>query len=172
MVTNKDAINALNTLKSYCYNHKCEDCVLNDCYNKFSCSETMYELCVRVLDDRKTKKVKSNVKKVKSKSKKVKQEVSMGSRGPLNLKIKTEKSGVYMDYIDVRDELIHIKDYFEALVRTTDDKTLKYKASYSAVAVAEAANLVTKYLKHPEEFVKESTEDLDLEPDEGFEDEE
>lgn len=65
--------------------------------------------------------------------------------------IKLDKIGSVMDLIDVRDELISLKEFYEDRVHNSDDKTERYKASYTAVALAEACNVVVHYLRHPEE---------------------
>lgn len=65
--------------------------------------------------------------------------------------IKLDKIGSVMDLIDVRDELISLKEYYEDKVQNSEDKKEKYKASYTAVALAEACNVVVHYLRHPEE---------------------
>ena len=64
--------------------------------------------------------------------------------------IKLDKIGSVMDLIDVRDELISLKEYYEEKVHNSDDKVERYKASYTAVALAEACNVVIHYLRHPD----------------------
>ena len=64
--------------------------------------------------------------------------------------IKLDKIGSVMDLIDVRDELISLKEYYEDIVHYSEDKVERYKASYTAVALAEACNVVIHYLRHPD----------------------
>lgn len=62
-------------------------------------------------------------------------------------KINNKEIGTIMDLIDVRDELVDLMKYYQYLVSNADTNEKRYKASYSAVALQEAANLVTYYLK-------------------------
>lgn len=81
------------------------------------------------------------------------------SENKVNVPAKDKKAGRYiregnvlMDYVDVRDELIELKNYYERLCHKATDAPAKYRASYSAVALAEAANLVMAYLREPTRF--------------------
>ena len=65
------------------------------------------------------------------------------------IKLNSNELGRIMDLVDVKDELIALKDYYEHIVQTTDDNATKYKASYSAVALAEASNVIMHYLRNP-----------------------
>lgn len=65
------------------------------------------------------------------------------------IKLNSNELGTIMDLVDVRDELIALKDYYENIVQTSDDSTKKYRASYSAVALAEASNVIMHYLRSP-----------------------
>ena len=64
--------------------------------------------------------------------------------------LKSDSLFSIMDGIDVRDELISLKDHYEAIVSSSDDKAVRYKASYSALALAEAGNAITYLLRHPD----------------------
>ena len=64
--------------------------------------------------------------------------------------LKTDRLFSIMDGVDVRDELIELKDHFESIVSTSNDKVTRYKASYSAVALAEAGNAINFLLRHPD----------------------
>jgi hypothetical protein len=59
---------------------------------------------------------------------------------------------ILMDYVDVKDELIELKNHYEYLCRNASTSSARYRASYSAVALAEAANLVMAYLREPKRF--------------------
>ena len=75
------------------------------------------------------------------------------------------ENGTLMDYLDVRDELERLMHYYEDIVHNKKDKeeisekVEAYKASYTAVALMEACNLITKYLKTPPTVIEEDTED-------------
>lgn len=65
------------------------------------------------------------------------------------IKLNSNEVGQIMDLVDVREELVSLKNKYEELSET-EDKPTKYKASYTAVALAEACNLITHYLKNQE----------------------
>ena len=67
--------------------------------------------------------------------------------------------GDMMDLIAVRDELVRLMHYYEDLVNSSEDKSDKFKFSYTAVAIQEAANFITKYLKSPLMIVDEDNKD-------------
>lgn len=63
-----------------------------------------------------------------------------------------------MDIQDVREELVKLKESFEEIVSTTNDQKTKYRSSYSALALAEASNLLTHIMRHPESLKMEGEE--------------
>lgn len=66
--------------------------------------------------------------------------------------IRISDQKVMMDYVDVRDELESLMHHYESLVRTLPSSADRYVASRKAVALMEACNLITRFLRHPEEF--------------------
>jgi len=67
--------------------------------------------------------------------------------------------GDTMDLIESRDELVRLMHYYEDLVKSSEDRSDKYKFSYTAIALKEAANLITKFLKAPLMILGEEEED-------------
>lgn len=80
--------------------------------------------------------------------------------------IKIEDQKVIMDYIDVREELKDMMHQYESLIRTLPTPSKKYVASRRAVALMEACNLITRFLRHPDEFANADNSGIETDSEE------
>lgn len=150
---------ALKTLSDYCKEHKteCSDCLLQEGCNRLYLDNNIDEAARYLIsllpNKRKTKERKNN-------------SMADGRNLKASIKVQNKDLGIMMDLIDVRDELINLKNYYEYVVKNAQTKQTSYKASYSALALAEACNVITYYLKDRdriEEVIKKSKSIEELE---------
>lgn len=80
--------------------------------------------------------------------------------------IKIEDQKVMMDYIDVRDELRGMLQQYEKLLKTLRTPPERYIASRKAVALMEACNLITRFLRHPDEFADADNSGIETDSEE------
>lgn len=141
MTTPLELKNALTVLSKYCKATKkdCTKCLLKESCNRLYNDSDIDHACRQLL-----KTLKKNAKNYKVE--RTKKSMSDGRKNP-SITTSNKKLGITMDLLDVRDELIKLKEYYEYLVVHAKTNENKYLASYSAVALTEACNVITYYLR-------------------------
>lgn len=156
MISDSDLKNAIKQLGKYCKEHKsnCSTCLIKDGCNRLHDDSDILEA---------SKYLSNIVNRNLRKSKERNENKMSDARKKPSITVQNKELGVVMDLVDVRDELNKLKLYYEDLVHYATTNETRYHASYSAVALAEACNVITYYLKDRSRIpVKEVNEDEEI----------